>query len=325
MTRQEFDRFAAAFGAGRVRREAPLAPLTTFRVGGPAECLVEVRGSAELASAWRLAGELGVPAVVIGGGSNLLVSDEGVRGVVIRARGGETALESASDVRADAGVSLNGLVRWAIGRGLEGLETFAGTPGSVGGAVCGNAHYAGRSIDERVRSVRLAGPGGGVADVPAAEMGFAYGRSRAQAGGEVVLSVSFGLAPGADPAALRETARQSLAHRQRTQPLGMPSAGCVFRNPDPAVDPVPEGIPPSAGALVDRAGLKGLAIGGAVVSIVHANFIVNQGGATASDIRRLIDRCRDEVLARFGVTLREEIRLLGWQAGSGSARVHTAD
>ncbi len=306
------DRFVAAFGAERVRRGAPLAPLTTFRVGGPAECLVEAADSRQLAEALELAWELGIPALILGGGSNLLVSDAGVRGIVIHARGGETTPEGEVGVRADAGVRLNGLIRWTIARGLGGIEAFAGTPGSVGGAVCGNAHYAGRSIGDRIRTVRLLTPGRAIVDVPAAEMGCAYGRSRVQRSGEAVLSAAFDLEPGADPAALRETARRSLEHRKHTQPLGLASAGCVFRNPDPAVDRVPEGIPPSAGALIDRAGLKGTAIGGARVSTVHANFIVNEGGATADDVRRLIEKCRGEVLARFGVELREEIRRVGW-------------
>ena len=312
MVNDPFDRFVAVLGADRVRRNALLAPFTTFKVGGPADCLVEVRSSGELAAAWQMAARLDVPAFLLGGGSNLLVSDAGVRGVVIRVHGGATAQEGESGVRADAGVSLNGLIRWAIGRGLAGLEVFAGTPGSVGGAVCGNAHYGGRSIGDCVQSVHALTAGGGAEDLPASTMEFTYGRSRVQRSGDVVLSVVFGLTPGGDPTALREAARRSLAHRQRTQPLGLPSAGCVFRNPDPAVDHVPDGIPPSAGALIDRAGLKGLAIGGARVSQVHANFIVNEGGATSSDVRRLIDRCRDEVLARYGVTLREEIRMLGW-------------
>jgi UDP-N-acetylmuramate dehydrogenase len=312
MATDPFDRFVAAFGAERVRRDVPLAPLTTFRVGGPADCLVEVRNSRELASALDLSAEAGVAATVLGGGSNVLVSDAGVRGVVIHAHGGETVREGDSGVLADAGVHLNGLIRWTISRGLEGLETFAGTPGSVGGAVSGNAHYGGESIADRVRVVRLRAADRRMLDEPAAEMEFAYGRSRVQRSGEIVLSVLFELSSGNDPVVLRATARRSLAHRQRTQPLGLPSAGCVFRNPDPAVDRVPEGIPPSAGALIDHAGLKGRAIGGARVSPVHANFIVNEGGASAWDVRRLIDTCRDEVRARFGVTLCEEIRLLGW-------------
>jgi UDP-N-acetylmuramate dehydrogenase len=119
------------------------------------------------------------------------------------------------------------------------------------------------------------------------------------------------LRPGCDPAALRAVARDSLAYRKRTQPLHVPSAGCIFQNPDPARDPVPPGIPASAGALIDRAGLKGQALGRARVSPVHANFVVNEGGATASEIRALIDLCRVTVAERFGVHLREEIVCLG--------------
>ena len=312
MVSDPFDRFVAAFGAARVSRDASLAPLTTFKVGGPADCLVEVRNSRELVAALHLAAKMDVATTVVGGGSNVLVSDAGVRGVVIHAHGGETVREGESSVRADAGVRLNGLIRWTISRGLAGLEAFAGTPGSVGGAVSGNAHYGGEAIADHVREVSLLAADGRTLDVLAADMAFGYGLSRVQRSGEVVLTALFDVSSGSESAALRETARRALAHRQRTQPLGLPSAGCVFRNPDPAVDRVPEGIPPSAGALIDRAGLKGLAIGGARVSPTHANFIVNEGGASASDVRRLIDRCRDEVGARFGVTLREEIRLLGW-------------
>ena len=306
-----FALLVAAIGAERVSREVPLAPFTTFRVGGPAEYLVEVHDATSLARVVAIAAQADVPLTILGGGSNVLVSDAGIRGVVIRVRGGAMVLEGESGVRADAGSSLNNLVRWTVGRGLAGLESWAGTPGTVGGAVFGNAHSRGRSIGELVATVRLVGGGGAIADVPAGEMEFAYDRSRLQRTGEVVLSVLFALTPTGDPAGLREDARRSLADRKRTQPLHAPSAGCVFQNPDPAVDRVPDGIPPSAGALIDRAGLKGSAIGGARVSPLHANFIVNDGGATASDIRQLIERCRDEVGARFGVTLREEIRYLG--------------
>jgi UDP-N-acetylmuramate dehydrogenase len=128
--------------------------------------------------------------------------------------------------------------------------------------------------------------------------------------GEILLSAVFRVSAG-DPAALRATARASLAFRKRTQPLDTPSAGCIFQNPEQGRDEVPDGIPWSAGALVDRAGLKGAAIGGARVSPTHGNFIVNEGTATASDIRRLIERCRREVRERFGVELREEIVYLG--------------
>ncbi len=313
----DFDSLVIQLGAERVRLNAPLAPLTTFRVGGPADCLVEVRDAAELARVLQAARAQRLPTTILGGGSNVLVSDEGLRGVVVRVHGGATVLEGDDHVRADGGVALNSLVRWTIGRGLAGLEAWAGTPGTVGGAVFGNAHYGGRSIGELIESVRLLGGAGEVVDVPRSEMDFGYDRSRLQQTGEVLLSARFGLSPGADPAALREAARRSLAHRKRTQPLDTPSAGCIFQNPDPAVDAVPDGIPASAGALIDRAGLKGHRIGGASVSTAHANFIVNHGSASASDVRRLIDLCRDTVLERFGVRLREEIRCLGdWSDGN---------
>jgi UDP-N-acetylmuramate dehydrogenase len=300
----------AAFGADRLRSHAPLAPLTTFRVGGPADWLIETRNSAEIATALSIARAAAVPSTILGGGSNVLVSDEGIRGLVIRTRGGDVQRINEARVRADAAVTINGLVRWTINHGCAGLEAWAGTPGTVGGAVFGNAHFGGHLISEHLTEVRLVGLNGEVADVRAEAMGFGYDRSRLQDSGEVLLSAVFRVAAG-QPATLRATARESLAFRKRTQPLDTPSAGCVFQNPEPGRDVVPDGIPWSAGALVDRAGLKGAAAGGAQVSPTHGNFIVNQGAATASDIRRLIERCKAAVRERFGVELREEIVYLG--------------
>jgi UDP-N-acetylmuramate dehydrogenase len=215
-------------------------------------------------------------------------------------------------VRADAGVTINGLVRWTLIRGIGGLEAWAGTPGTVGGAVFGNAHFKGRLISELLERVMLVTGDGSVADVPAGAMEFGYDRSRLQRTREVVVSADFRVHE-CDPETLRKVARESLAFRKRTQPLESSSAGCIFQNPDPARDRVPDGIPPSAGALVDRAGLKGVREGGARVSTTHANFIVNEGGATSGDVRRLIERCKREVRERFGVRLREEIVYLGFQ------------
>ena len=152
---------------------------------------------------------------------------------------------------------------------------------------------------------------GQLRQVHADRLEFAYDSSRLQRTGEVVLWAAFRVTAGQSPEVLRETARASLAFRKRTQPLASPSAGCIFQNPQPGRDAVPDGIPPSAGALIDRAGLKGQAIGGARVSETHANFIVNDGTATAADIGALIDWCRRAVLERYGVTLREEIVRLG--------------
>jgi UDP-N-acetylmuramate dehydrogenase len=299
----------AAFGA-RVQPNAPLAPLTTFRVGGPADYLIETRSSGEIVAALQIAHRAGVPVTMLGGGSNVLVGDRGVRGLVIRPRGGEVRGIGQDRVNADAAVTINGLVRWTINHGRAGLEAWAGTPGTVGGAIFGNAHFGGRLIGDLVDRVQLAATDGTVKDVPADAMAFGYDRSRLQTTGEILLTASFRVSPG-DPAELRAVARQSLAYRKRTQPLDTPSAGCIFQNPEPDRDAVPEGIPWSAGALVDRAGLKGASRGGARVSPTHGNFIVNEGSATASDIRQLIEACRIAVRERFGVELRDEIVYLG--------------
>jgi UDP-N-acetylmuramate dehydrogenase len=300
----------AAFGADRLRSNVPLAPFTTFRVGGPAESLIEARSSSEIVTALKIAHDAQVPVTILGGGSNVLVADGGVRGLVIRTRGGDVVALDEGRVRADAAVTINGLVRWTINHGCAGLEAWAGTPGTVGGAVFGNAHFGGRLIGDLVSEVRLAARDGVTSEAPASSMAFGYDRSRLQDSGEILLSAVFRVSTG-DPAALRAAARASLAFRKRTQPLDTPSAGCIFQNPEAGRDAVPEGLPWSAGALVDRAGLKGAVVGGARVSRTHGNFIVNEGTATAADIRRLIDRCKRAVRDRFGVELREEIVYLG--------------
>ena len=303
-------RLIDAFGSGHVRRAAPLAPLTTFKVGGTADWLVDVHGGEALREMVAIASDAGLPLSVLGGGSNVLVSDAGVRGIVVRVHGGDVRAIDPSLVRADGGVTINGLVRWTINRGVAGIEAWAGTPGTVGGAVYGNAHFQGRLISELVVSVLLVTSDGTLQEVAAEHMEFGYDYSRLHRTRELVVSADFRVSKG-EPAALRARARESLAFRKRTQPLESASAGCIFQNPDPARDRMPDGIPPSAGALVDRAGLKGARQGAARVSTTHANFIVNEGGATARDIRALIDRCKSEVQAKFGVELREEIVCMG--------------
>lgn len=302
------EQMIARFGRERIRAEEPLARYTTFKVGGPAEWFLEARTSDDIVAALRIAHASGVRVTLLGGGSNVLVADRGVRGLVIRARGGVIERIDPEHVRADAASTINGLVRWTIQRGIAGLEAWAGTPGTVGGAVFGNAHFGGRLIGDLVESVQLAAIDGTTRDLSRDEMEFGYDRSRLQKTGEVLLAAVFRVSTG-DPAALREVARQSLAYRKKTQPLDSPSAGCIFQNPDRAE--VPADVPASAGALVDRAGLKGIARGDARVSPTHGNFIVNEGNATAADIRGLIDLCRQRVGERFGVALHEEIVYLG--------------
>ena len=304
-------RLDQAFGADRVQRDVPLAPFTTFKVGGPADFLIETRSEDEIIRAVKLAHEAGVKVTMLGGGSNVLVADAGIRGLVIRTKGGDVTPIGDRLVRADAAVTINGLVRWTINRGYAGLEAWAGTPGTVGGAIYGNAHWKRTNIGDLVESVRLIKPNGTLLQAPADRMEFEYDYSRLKHTGEIVLWAAFKMTPGGDPAALRDVARESLAFRKRTQPLESPSAGCIFMNPDPIRDRVPADIPSSAGALVDRAGLKGAVRGGARVSPTHANFIITDGSAKAADIHALVEQCRTAVKDQFGVTLRNEIISLG--------------
>jgi len=311
MTEAVEQRLRDALGEARVHRHASLAPLTTFKVGGPADWLVDARSGDDIRRALEVAREFNLPVTVLGGGSNVLIADAGLPGLVIRIHGGEVVLLDSTRIRAGGGVTINGLVRWTISRGVAGLEAWAGTPGSVGGAIHGNAHFRGRLISELIDRVKLATLDGMLADVSVREMEFGYDYSRLHRTGEVVIAADFHVTCG-EPDQLRAVARESLAFRKRTQPLESPSAGCIFQNPDPLRDIVPDGIPASAGALVDRAGLKNARAGRARVSATHANFIVNEGGATAEEIRSLIARCKSDVRSRFGVELREEIVYLGF-------------
>jgi UDP-N-acetylmuramate dehydrogenase len=299
-----------AFGADRIRESASLAAFTTFRTGGPADWLLETRRSEELLAAIRLAATEQLPLTILGGGSNVLIGDRGIRGLVVHVHHGAIAQVDSNGVRADAGVTINGLVRWTINRGLGGLEAWAGTPGTVGGAVYGNAHFDGRLIGDLITSVGLVARDGHQRELPQSEMEFGYDQSRLQRTGEILLWAEFRVSRDSAER-LRATARRSLADRKRTQPLYLPSAGCIFQNPDPTRDVIPPGLPPSAGALIDRAGLKGRAIGRARISAVHANFIVNEGEASSSDILALIALCKQTVLDRFGIELREEIVRMG--------------
>jgi UDP-N-acetylmuramate dehydrogenase len=300
---------AQALGADSVRRDHPLAALTTLRVGGPADLLVEPVGADALVTVLDRARDAGVPVTMLGGGSNVVIADRGIRGLVVRPRAGAVHAADDTHVRTDAATTVNGLVRWTIGRGFAGLEAWAGTPGTVGGGIYGNAHWGGRLLSEHLESATLWSAAGGSAEVAARALEFGYDRSRLQRTREVLVSACFRLGRG-EPEALRAVARASLAYRKRTQPLDAPSAGCIFQNPGES-DTVPADIPRSAGALVDRAGLKGTRVGAAVVSPVHANFIVNEGGASAADILELAERCRAAVRDRFGVELRDEIVRLG--------------
>ncbi|RPH37139.1 MAG: UDP-N-acetylmuramate dehydrogenase [Chloroflexi bacterium] len=297
-----FDRAAADRGI-EVRRDAPLAPMTTLRVGGPADRLAEPRSRDELLAVLAAAREAAAPWLVIGNGSNLVVADAGVRGVVIRNRARAVSLDGTS-LTADAGAPMALLVKRAAAAGLAGLEWGIAVPGTVGGAVWANAGAHGGEMGDRLASVETWDPrSGDLGRLPSAECEFSYRESRFKHEATVVISADIGLEPDhAAAVAARVTAFQ--AKRQETQPLAEQNAGSVFRNPQGD----------HAGRLIDAAGLKGLRVGTAAVSTRHANFIVTDRGGRAADVRRLADQVRNTVRETVGILLEYEIEFVGaWE------------
>lgn len=286
---------------GEVALSEPLNRHTTLQVGGPAEVLFAPADAADLQAGVRWAAAAGRPVLCLGAGSNLLVRDEGVRGLVVATSPALRHIAGdAGGITAGAGTSLAEAVRLAMKLGLTGLEFAAGIPGTVGGAVAMNAGAAGEDVAGRLEWARLCGPAGERVAGPS-ELGLGYRRSALLGGPDLVLAARFSLEP-ADPATVRDRVRSATARRRRTQPLGQASAGSVFKNPSPDRP---------AGRLIDRAGCKGWRSGGAQVSPRHANFIVNLGGATAADVLRLIDAVRDRVFEQFGVGLELEVQVVG--------------
>jgi UDP-N-acetylmuramate dehydrogenase len=300
---------APALGAGRLRTAVPLAPYTTFRIGGPADVLYDATTDAELASAVTAARQLGVPVFVLGLGANILVGDLGVRGLVVRNVARHVTM-TGGRVRAESGVVVADLIRATVGAGLAGLEHYVGIPSTVGGAVWQNLHFLSPAperertmfIEEVVESVELLLPGGERPTVGRDAMAFGYDTSRLHASGEIALAVTFALTPG-DPATLHRVMQENLSWRGSRHPWleYHPSAGSIFKKI--------EGV--GAGRLIDQCGLKGHRIGGAQISHIHANIMVNLGGATAADVRALIDHAQRAVAARFDQFLEPEIGFIG--------------
>ncbi len=290
-----------------VREGVALRDHTTLRVGGPARYFCEVESGAALVAALAAARAEGLEAHVLGDGSNVLVLDGGVDGLVIRNR--IVGLERAGDrVEVASGESFHGLIERLAGWGLGGLEFAAGVPGTVGGAVFGNAGCYGRAIGDAVERLRLVAPDGTRRTVAAGDLRFAYRHSALRDSGEIVEAVTLRLHP-ADPAALRETIDGHLASRAtKHPPRELPSAGSWFRNLDPRE---PGGRRVAAGLLLDRVGCKGLSVGDAAVFEHHANIVVNRGRASAAQILALTREMRLRVRGRFGVDLVEEVRQIG--------------
>jgi UDP-N-acetylmuramate dehydrogenase len=287
------------FGA-RLERGQPLASLTSFRIGGPADFFIEVAGEDELSSVLAAARRHQVPAVCLGSGTNILVSDRGIRGLVVRLGAGFSEIGfDGCHVRAGAAAQFGALVAQAVARGLAGLEFGEGIPGSVGGALIMNAGAFGGEMAPVVSAVRGADPDGRLRTLAKDEIEFLYRRSILPPG-FIVSAVEFDLVRG-DRNALSTKVAELKTKRAARQPLGMPNAGSIFKNP-------PGNF---AGRLLEKCGLKGERRGGAAFSERHANFIVNLGGAQASEVRELIELARRRVEEQTGVRLEPEVKLVG--------------
>jgi len=288
----------------RAERDALLAEHTTMRVGGPADLLVTVRDRFTLRGVVRLARSKGWPLRILGRGSNVVISDAGTRGITLLNRSADVTVDAASGtISADSGLSMAKLSTLAAEAGLTGAEFTLAIPGNLGGAVWANAGAHGGEMSQIVQRVLVMRPDGSEVELTPDALNLSYRHSRFKeviGRGEVILGATVLLRVG-DPAEIKAQLEEIRRWRREHQPLGIPSAGSVFRNP-------PEGR--SAGALIEAAGLKGRAIGGAEVSTMHANWILNRGGATAADIRELHDLCMREVRETSGVTLTSEIQFI---------------
>jgi UDP-N-acetylmuramate dehydrogenase len=284
-----------------LERDVPLAPLTTLRVGGAADRLAAPETVDDLAALLAIAADAAVPVFMLGKGSDIVVAEAGIRGLVIRTRAAGVTFDGTS-LRAEAGTSMTALAKRCAREGLAGFDWAISIPGSFGGAVWANAGAHGGEMSQVVREVEVHGPAEGERHIiGAADCGFAYRDSRFKRGSEVILAAMIDL-ERADPEAISALVDGHQSHRRATQPLADQNAGSVFRNPPGD----------HAGRLIEAAGLKGHRIGTAHVSELHANFIVTDRGAgRASDVRALGDHVRGTVADRFGVELRYEIEFVG--------------
>lgn len=283
---------------GAVSFDAPLKDYTSFRIGGPADVLVEPADVDDVARLVRQTKAQKLPLFVVGG-TNLLIRDKGIRGVVVHL-GKLRAIreEPGSVLYAEGGVGMPTLIGYAIRHSLAGLEWAAGIPGTVAGCVVMNAGTRLGEMKDSVKAVRLVNRKGEILDIPASQIPFAYRRATLPAG--IVVGVWLQLKAGVR-AEVEKVVKEYLHYRRDTQPLTLPSAGCVFKNPPKD----------SAGRVIDSAGLKGAQVGDAQVSDKHANFIVNQGQASAKDVLALIRKVRAAVAKNAGVKLELELKVVG--------------
>lgn len=284
---------------GRIALNEPMSKYTSFRIGGPADYYLEPLDKEDVVRLITYLQEQKIPYVMIGSGSNLLISDEGIRGAVVNIEKGLNKITAdGNTVVAEAGVKMAKFVDFCIQRGLKGVEMLPGIPGTIGGAIIMNAGAYGGEISDHLVKVEVL-RGGNVVSVAKTEAGFAYRRSGFAR--DVILSASFEF-PLGDRAELMKRRRELLIKRNQSQPLNLPNSGSVFKNPPGQF----------AAKLIEEIGLKGMRIGGAQISDKHGNFIVNTGNATASDVLALIRKARDTVAEKRNVRLELEVKLIGF-------------
>src|SRR5256712_7164435 len=276
-----------------------LAPHTSLRIGGPADYFGRVATERALVGAIQVARDHELPVFVLGGGTNLLVADDGIRGVVLHNGWRETSVEGTT-IDASSGTELAHVAAVAAKAGIVGLEWMATVPGTVGGAVHGNAGAFGGETADVLVDAELMDLNGDAWRVPADELAYSYRTSALQGTPIVCVRARFRGTQGDRTTAVRKI-KEMANERMQKQPLAQPNTGSIFRNPPGD----------HAGRLIEAAGLKGTRAGGAMVSEKHANFIVNTGEATAADVKTLMERCQREVLAKFGVQLVPEVELVG--------------
>lgn len=286
---------------GCVQAAFPMREMTTMRVGGAADCVVHAASERDIVRVVGACRERGVPLTLVGRGSNLVVRDGGLRGVVLHL-GAEFAQVDAKENRvcAQAGATMGALARAAQKHGLAGLEFAEGIPGSVGGGVYMNAGAYGGEMSQVLESARILKASGDVAQVSATELDMRYRHTSLMDQGGVVLSAIFLLKPD-EPEQIAARMADYSQRRREKQPLQYPSSGSFFKRP--------EGY--FAGKLIQDAGLKGASVGGAQISELHAGFLINRGNATANDVLALMGKVQNEVQARFGVKLEPEVRIIG--------------
>ena len=279
----------------------PMTKHTSFHIGGPAELMAQPQSEAELQSLLLKAAEAAVPVTLVGNGSNLLVRDKGIRGLVIKLGSMLRDINvSGNMLTFGSGVSLAQASKKAAELGLSGMEFAVGIPGSIGGAVYMNAGAYDGEMSKVVKSVRVMDAAGEVSELSAGELDFGYRHSALQSSSKIVTSVTVELAAG-DKQAIAEKMADFSNRRITKQPLELPSAGSMFKRPPGYF----------AGTLIDQTGLKGYTVGGAQVSTKHAGFVVNIGGATAADVLQLISDVQAKVFAAHGVHLEPEVLVLG--------------